>query len=152
MSKTKKIIAMILALALALAMLTSCGKKETPDSKDPDENVSNGDTNNGDTNEPTGGNENRELNFAIQQDTGTLYPFAASGGFVSLMYAFYEPLWDFKQDGTKVNILATDWEVVSDTQYKLTIRDDVKFSNGNLLQLRTLCSQWSFVRMTPDSI
>lgn len=116
MSKTKKIVALLLVLVMAMSMLSACGNGG------------------GGTNDPGNAGEPRdELNFAIMQDTGTLYPFAVSGGFVSLMYAFYEPLWDYTADGTKFNILAESWEKVSDTQYKLTIRDDVTFSNGNPL-------------------
>ena len=73
MSKTKKIVALLLVLVMAMSMLSACGKGGTG-----------GGTGNS-------GEPKDELNFAIMQDTGTLYPFAVSGGFVSLMYAFYEP-------------------------------------------------------------
>ena len=79
---------MLLVLVMAMSMLSACGKGGTG-----------GGTGNS-------GEPKDELNFAIMQDTGTLYPFAVSGGFVSLMYAFYEPLWDYTADGTKFNILA----------------------------------------------
>jgi peptide/nickel transport system substrate-binding protein len=124
MSKLKKLLALTLALILAMSLLTACGAKTN--SSTPGSDTSNSPAS-------TSSDPNRALNIAISGDTGTLYPFAASGGFVSLMYAFYEPLWDFKADGTKVNILASDWQKVSDTEYKLTIRDGVKFSNGNPL-------------------
>lgn len=124
MSNLKKLLALTLALILAMSIFAACGTKTDSNPSDP--GTSSG-------SDVTGSDPNRALNIAVSGDTGTLYPFAASGGFVSLMYAFYEPLWDFKTDGTKVNILAADWQKVSDTEYKLTIRDDVKFANGNPL-------------------
>ena len=134
MIKSRKFIALLLALALAFSMLAGCGDSNKP-STDPTPGQSStggSDTGPGDTGSGSA-NEGRALNLAISGDTGTLYPNAASGGFVSLMYAFYEVLWDYTAEGEKQMILATDWEQISDIQYKLTIREGVKFSNGNPL-------------------
>lgn len=130
----KKVLALILALAMALS-LVACGSKDTADDKPSGtEVVDNSDANvKDDPNDTPSVTTDRPLNFAVSGDTGTLYPFAVSGSFVSLVYAFYEPLWDYDADGNMRMILAKEWEAVSDTQYKLTIRDDVKFANGNPL-------------------
>lgn len=127
---SKKIIALVLAMLMVLTMFTACGKKDDAG------NDAAGTTDGAGTTDAGGAGSDdaaapSEIDFAISGDTGTLYPFAASGGFVSLMYAFYEPLWDFKVDGTKVFILAESWEAVSDTHYKLKLREGVTFSNGN---------------------
>ena len=134
MNKIKKLLAILLAVAMVMSLAACGGSKDSNDKDTSSNNNTQTDNSNGDSNSSTPvADSNRELNYALSGDTGTLYPFAVSGSFVSLMYAFYEPLWDYDIDGNRFDILATSWEAVSDTQYKLTIRDDVKFSNGNPL-------------------
>ncbi len=114
MSKLRKTLAILLVLVMSLSLLAGCGNKSGDDKKDDGTS-----------------NENRTLNIAASGDTGTLYPLALSGGFVSLQYAFYEPLWTFTRDGTRVWKLATSYEQVGDIQYTLKLREGVTFSNGN---------------------
>ena len=73
MSKLRKTLAILLVLVMSLSLLAGCGNKSGDGKKDDGTS-----------------NENRTLNIAASGDTGTLYPLALSGGFVSLQYAFYE--------------------------------------------------------------
>ncbi len=114
MSKLRKTLAILLVLVMSLSLFAGCGNKSGDDKKDDGTS-----------------NENRTLNIAASGDTGTLYPLALSGGFVSLQYAFYEPLWTFTRDGTRVWKLATSYEQVGDIEYTLKLREGVTFSNGN---------------------
>lgn len=125
MSKLKKVLVLFLVFAMALSFV-GCNKTQNNPGTTPSGNEDAGNTN-------VDANKDRVLNAAISQDTGTLYPFAVSGGFVGLMYVFYQQLWVYDSEGNKEMILAKDWEVISDTQYKLTLRDDVTFANGNKL-------------------
>ncbi|MDR0862686.1 MAG: ABC transporter substrate-binding protein [Oscillospiraceae bacterium] len=137
MKKTKRLLAAVLALVLALSILAGCGgggATTSPDGGNSDPAASAAPpADGGDTGGTGGANANRTLNIAAGQDSGTLDPLAVTGGFVSIMYAFYEPLFDTKADGTRVWLLATSLEPVSDIEYTLTIREGVKFSNGNPL-------------------
>lgn len=129
MKNVKKFIAIILAMIMVMAMLAGCGSKDgQSDSKDSDTGEDNVSTDNGKNDD-----NDRVLNIQTYGDTGTLHPLSSSGGFVSIMYTFYETLWDYTADGEQIFLLAKSWEKVNDTQYKLTIRDDVTFSNGNPL-------------------
>ncbi len=83
--------------------------------------------------EPSSAAPDRTLNIAAMQDSGTLYPLGSTGGWIMPMYAFYEPLFDTHADGSRKWILATGLDRISDLQYTLTIREGVKFSNGNPL-------------------
>jgi peptide/nickel transport system substrate-binding protein len=76
-------------------------------------------------------NTTRTLNIAATQDSGTLDPLGVTGGFVSVLYAFYEPLYDTRADGSRIWVLGTALDRVSDLEYTLKIREGVTFSNGN---------------------
>jgi peptide/nickel transport system substrate-binding protein len=152
----------VLALLLAcilVASLAACGSGETKDSgsgnqggasTSPDNSGGGGGGNSGNSgNSGGGGNANnpggggggnagssdpgRTLNIAARQDSGSLYPLAVTGGFIGVLYSFYEPLFDTALDGTRKWVLATGLDRISDLEYTLTIREGVKFSNGNPL-------------------
>ena len=127
MKKFRTVIALLLVAALAIGALSACGGSGGGGGGGADAGSG------GQEADAGGDNAGRELNYGISGDTGTLYPFAASGGFVYVCYAFYEPLWNYSADGERYNVLASDWEMVDDTHYQLTIRDDVTFANGNPL-------------------
>lgn len=130
--------ALLLAVILTLSLLAACagGKTttspgttpggSTPDSSPtPDTAGPNADT------KPA--QPDRALNIQATQDSGTLFPLGVTGGFIAPLYAFYEPLYDTRVDGTRKWILATGLDRISDLQYTLTIREGVTFSNGNPL-------------------
>lgn len=140
MSKTKKILALVLAMVLVLAVFAACAKDNSPStptqapgSATPTSDIK--DVMTEATPEPVVEavdlNETRTLNISLANDAGTLNPMHSSGAFVSVTYAFYEPLWDLTPSGEKVWILAESYEPVSEIEYKLKIREGVKFANGN---------------------
>ena len=146
MKKTVKLLALLLALVMILGMLSACGgKSETPAADTTPEKTDDStpaadqsgirdvteDKEQEEVTKDEDTNETRTLNISLANDSGTLNPMASSGAFVSVTYAFYEPLWDFTPSGERIWLLATSYEAVSDTQYKLTLREGVKFANGN---------------------
>lgn len=144
MSKLKKTLALVLAIIMVLAMFSGCGKeKETQGKNDegpseavtkPDEIGGGAGDNEGPDDAVTAANADRVLHIAASGDTGTLYPLGLSGGFVSLQYAFYEPIYTLDSDGNMVMKLAESYEAIEEHyHYMLKVRKGVTFSNGNPL-------------------
>jgi len=144
MKKIRKLLALLL-VCLIIASLAAC-EKETTNTEAPSSNPSATSSVAPDSSNPSPSNpsppagnntvtssKDKTLNIAATQDSGTLYPLGVTGGFVSVMYCFYEPLFDTMADGSRRWILATGLDRISDIQYTLTIREGVKFSNGNPL-------------------
>ena len=143
MKKTSKLLAMLLACILVMSLLASCAGGGSP-STNTDTNTNTNTETNTDTGNDVGSgdgtdtnsggaasNPDRVLNLGATQDSGTLYPLGVTGGFISVIYAFYEPLYHTLEDGSRRWVLATGLDRISDLQYTLTLRDDVTFSNGN---------------------
>ncbi|NLM53102.1 MAG: ABC transporter substrate-binding protein, partial [Firmicutes bacterium] len=116
MKKIKKVLALLLSCLLLLTLVACGGGNDNDKATDPGKSSD---------------NSARTLKIAAMQDSGTLHPLGVTGGFVSTLYAFYEPLYDTRADGSRRWILATDLERVSDLQYTLKLREGVTFSNGN---------------------
>lgn len=129
MAFTKKLVALLLILALVVSVAACGAKTETPSTSgnDPAGNSEGASTGGADA------NEGRVLNILAMQDSGTLHPLGVTGGFITPLYGFYEPLYDTHTDGTRKWVLATGLDRVSDIQWTLTIREGVTFSNGNPL-------------------
>ncbi len=106
--KVKKIIALLLVICMIIC-LTACGGKKAGDDKD-------------------------TLTIAFGADRGTLDPMHLIG-FDSMIAIrmIYEPLWDIDGEGNMHYVLATNLEYVEPTVWHVTIREGVKFSNGNPL-------------------
>ena len=142
----KKLIAIVLVLMLVLS-LASCGSKGSSEpAPAADGGSSSGsetkpdsgkDSQSGEKQPDAGGDSgassDRVIRIATNGDTGTLYPLAAAGGFVSVDFAFYEPLWFFDQNGEKIWKLAESYEQVGEQEFTLKVRPNVTFSNGNPL-------------------
>ncbi len=144
MKKATKLVCLLMAVIMVVGMLAGCGEKAAEDNKPQEpakpveETKPSGDikevtenTEQEDVEEDVDLNETKTLNISLHDDCGTLNPMYSQGSFVSVTYAFYEPLWDYTPSGEKIWILATGYDKVSDTQYKLTLREGVKFANGN---------------------
>lgn len=133
MKKTRKLLALLLVVILTLSLMTACksGGTTTSPSTAPESSAVTESSAPDTSTAPV--QSDRTLNIQAMQDSGTLYPLGVTGGFIMPLYAFYEPLFDTKADGTRKWILATGLDRISDLEYTLTIREGVKFSNGNPL-------------------
>jgi peptide/nickel transport system substrate-binding protein len=135
LKKTQKLLALLLATLFILSLMTACGEKPTTEtSASPSPSAPPASSEPSPSTEPSPAvDPNRELNIQAMQDNGTLFPLGVTGGFIAPLYAFYEPLYDTRVDGTRRWMLATGLDRISDLQYTLTIREGVKFNNGNPL-------------------
>lgn len=78
--------------------------------------------------------EERTLNVVVAEDPGSMHPFAATGnegGFCDVMRCPYDILFDDTGSGDYEWCLCTGFDVVSDIEYTLHLREGVTFSNGN---------------------
>jgi len=72
--------------------------------------------------------------IGVDSDCGSLHPFNVSGGFLTVMNSYAEPLWTY--DGTAEGF-ATKWllaesvDTISDLEYVVHLRKGVTFSNGS---------------------
>ena len=174
--KSKQLLALLIA-CLMLITIAACGKKTTddasgsgggaaaggsPSSNSPDGaggSGSSGDSGGapgaggpGSSDGGAGGpsTPGRTLNVGATADSGTLYPLGATGGYFSVLYAFYEPLFDYTQEGDRVWALATNYDPISDIQYTLKIREGVTFSNGNPLTAEDVMFTMELCRDNPQ--
>ena len=162
MRKTSKLLALLLACVLVMSLLASCaGDGSTNTNTDTNTNTTT-DANTGDDvgSDDTTGSENntnssgfdadRPLKLVAMQDSGTLSPLGVTGGFIQVLNCFYEPLFDTKADGSRIWILGTGLERISDIQYTLTIREGVTFSNGNPLTAEDVMYTMELCRDNPQ--
>lgn len=138
MKKTQKFLALLLGILFMLSLLTACSGEKSSTSSAPSASASSSSSAASASGSPSASkapvDPNKTLNIAASQDSGTLYPLGVTGAFITPLYAFYEPLFDTNTDGSRKWVLATALDRISDLEYKLTIREGVKFSNGNPLK------------------
>lgn len=128
--RMQKILAMLLAAGMTFS-LAACTSSTDPD----DENSSTPESSAVDNSETPGGASSETLTVAINAEPDALYPqyaYSSSVGVVSTL--MYDTLvsWDAENNCAVPN-LATDWEWVDDTHFRLNLRDDVYFSDGDQL-------------------
>ena len=152
MKKTIKLLALLLACAMVMVSLAACGDSGTPGSgtasdSSPETSQGGGSDGGGGTSDP-----DRPLNIAVSLDSGTLNPLAVSGsgGYMNIMWAFYEPLIDFTDEGEIIWILATSIDRISDINCTLNIREGVTFSNGNPLTAEDVMFTMELCRDDPQ--
>ena len=117
----KKLLALFLALVMVGAVLPGCGDG----SKDPG-----GQGNNGETGEPVKGGE---ITVGIAQDLDdSLDPHqTVAAGTREVLFNIFEGLVKPNSDGEKIPAVAEKYELSEDgTTYTFTLRDGVKFHNG----------------------
>ncbi len=141
---TKKLVALFL-VCMMIVSIAACGGSSSGSSNDSGNDSSNNASSGGGDTSDTGGDSSgsvdvggesapdRTLNVAVALDGGTLDPAGITGfgGFVNISRTYMEPLWDYTADGERYFILATDYEMVSEINYLLHLREGVKFSNGS---------------------
>lgn len=128
--RMQKILAMLLAAGMTF-LLAACTSSTDPD----DGNSSAPESSAVDNSETSGGASSETLTVAINAEPDALYPqyaYSSSVGVVSTL--MYDTLvsWDAENNCAVPN-LATDWEWVDDTHFRLNLRDDVYFSDGDQL-------------------
>lgn len=128
--RMQKILAMLLAAGMTFS-LAACTSSTDPD----DGNSSAPESSAVDNSETPGGASSETLTVAINAEPDALYPqyaYSSSVGVVSTL--MYDTLvsWDAENNCAVPN-LATDWEWVDDTHFRLNLRDDVYFSDGDQL-------------------
>lgn len=128
--RMQKILAMLLAAGMTFS-LAACTSSTDPD----DGNSSAPESSAVDNSETPGGASSEPLTVAINAEPDALYPqyaYSSSVGVVSTL--MYDTLvsWDAENNCAVPN-LATDWEWVDDTHFRLNLRDDVYFSDGDQL-------------------
>ena len=117
----KKLLALFLALVMVGAVLSGCGDG----SKDPG-----GQGNNGETGEPVKGGE---ITVGIAQDLDdSLDPHqTVAAGTREVLFNIFEGLVKPNSDGEMIPAVAEKYELSEDgTTYTFTLRDGVKFHNG----------------------
>ena len=93
----------------------------SPDRESPNETASSPDAAGRDT-----------ISIAISSDPGTLDgSFLPPISFFGIVQCIQEPLWDITDDDEYIWLLATSYEVISDTQWIVHLREGVTFSNGS---------------------
>ena len=152
---TSRLLAVVLALILMIALFAACGNNDNGDANQPAGGSSDGAGGSGGSGGGGGGSDSggssggggssdgggassdpgRTLNVAVSLDAGSLHPFSitGSGGWMNLWPTYVEPLLDTRADGTTIWILCTGVDMISDIQYTMHIREGVTFSNGNPL-------------------
>ena len=141
----KKALALILALALCMALFAGCNSDTGNNDQNNNQQQSNQDNqSNNNSSEQQGSQtqgepaaEQKELTFSYNQKLASWDPIVfnmtAQSYCGDLMYSalvFYDPK---EPDGVTPNV-AIAWEELTDAEgWLITIRDDVKFSNGEIL-------------------
>ena len=118
----KRFLALLLAALTVLSLLTGCGgsKSGTETPSTPDDTSA--------TEEP------KVLTIGISSDLMTLDPQAHAQTVTDNMFQMISVrLFRRANDMSLVPEIVTDYEIVDDTTWKMTIRDDVVFSNGDPL-------------------
>lgn len=121
----KKIFCLLLAMAIVWSM-AACGAGTPAGEKAPvaDAPAAGG--------EATASVHRDSLTVAISKEPKTLIPYASNDtGTGPVTHQIYESLLKFDADMQLVPGLATAWEQIDDTHFRFTLREGVKFHNGN---------------------
>jgi peptide/nickel transport system substrate-binding protein len=85
----------------------------------------------------------KTFKFAFQGDAQSLDPHSLNETFtLGMLGNIYEPLIDYDRDMKKIPGLATKWEAMSPTKWKFTLRQGVKFHNGNAFTADDVIFTW----------
>lgn len=131
MKKVKNLLSILLALSMILCM-AACGSKDAG-SGDASNTASNSPSDNSGTATNTGSDGEKVFVYGADANCTTFDPYNdlqnKSGNF--LLHAVGDTLWNVDADGNMVYRLATNVEWTDDLTMKVTLREGVKFSNGN---------------------
>ena len=118
----KKLICLLLALVMVMSLAACGNSNDTPGSNDEPKDDA-----------PVAGNIHRDtLTVAISREPKSLIPYGSNDTSTApITHQIYEPLVKFDENMNMVPGLATSWELIDDTHYRFTLREGVKFHNGN---------------------
>jgi peptide/nickel transport system substrate-binding protein len=123
--KSKSLVALLLCLVMALGLLSGCGGGTTA-TPTPDAG--------GEATPTPAGDEPKVLTIGVTSDVMTLDPQAHAQSVTDNMFHMISfRLFDRASDMSIVPWLVTEYEIEDDTTWKMTIRDDAVFSNGDPL-------------------
>lgn len=131
----KKIIALLLIVTMSVAMLTGCGGSDEPeDTQDATTGTEDESSQTGDEAEVPAELSDEVITVAVEGEPNSLVPDVAFlGNYISTINRLvYEPLIisDYETLELFDTGLVTAWEHVDDTHIRLTLREGVKFHNG----------------------
>lgn len=130
-TRFKPIVALGATILASTLILTGCGGQQAP-SASSDGSVA-----------PTGG----ALNVALQGEVTTYDPWSAQSGLNGSLFsnhALYDSLVHLDENGQPTPWLATKWESADSSHYTLTLRDDVKFSDGTALDANAVVKNFEY--------
>ena len=123
----KKAIAILLSLCSLIALLSGCGgKPETPPNTSTPSETSSDTTESG---------SRDTVVVALPGNPVTLDPMMTNNGIDQMLgIGILSTIVEFDTDGSIIPNVASDWDISEDGMtYTFTLRDDVKFSNGDPL-------------------
>ncbi|MDR2357844.1 MAG: ABC transporter substrate-binding protein [Oscillospiraceae bacterium] len=134
-SQSKKALAALLVSALALSIF-ACGGGGAGDSPgasvSSDASGSPGASTAPGTENPPDAPTKDTVTIAVTQDSGTLDPMIISGNdIVYAVHMIYDQLWYIDENGDEIMMLATEREKIDQLTYRVKLREDITFTNGN---------------------
>lgn len=137
MRKSKSVIALVLALLVALCMLSACTAQTpstSPEGSDAPEAGAETAAS-GKVRPTTDGKANNSFTVALTDQVSTLDPeLFAKQCEDSIIVNVYDPLLYLDNDGNPVNALAESYTVNEDGSVDFVLRSEVKFHSGDILK------------------
>ena len=142
MKKSVKLLSLLLALLFVMAAFAGCGEKDVEDEK------------------PSEGNEGQEQNNTEKKDSiiiatanepPTLAPYmhsAVASTYINLLTHDNFLRSDVETLEPVPGAIAS-WEILSDTQWKFTIRDDMVFHDGSKVTADDFIASMEYARANP---
>lgn len=135
----KKTLSLIMILAVVFGLLAGCSKDTTTPTATPTPTAqSTPETSGGEV--PTGPVLSDEtLTIAINAEPATLmFGKGMANVPTEIAWCMYDPLFVWKDDGSVVPYLAESFEWIDDTHFRIKLREDVYFQNGDKLTAEDL--------------
>jgi len=129
----KKFLALLLALVMTMSLVACGGNNNAGNDAAGNSDSSSSDKADSSAGDPsTEGVHRDKLTVAISREPKSLIPYGSNDtGSAPITHQIYESLIMFDENMEMVPGLATSWEQIDDTHYRFTLREGVKFHNGN---------------------